>query len=429
MRYLPFNPLQDMKDTLLTLTITSMLATTAFADPIHDAAKTGNLAGVQAELDKGVDANEADRSFYDLTPLHWAISKGVAELLISEGADVNAITLEGSTPLHFAAWNGRKEIAEILIDNGADLNVINNELAGTPFITALDWAIQQGKTETADLLRKHGGKTAQELNALIDAAKNGDIEVVKQHLAAGADVNMEAGDGTTPLHNAAIYGHKEVGEILIAEGADVNAKDDKGRTPLDLAIKENKTKTADLLRKHGGKTSEELNALIDAAKNGDIEVVKQHLAAGADVNAKIADGTTPLHNAAVYGHTEVAELLIANGANMNAIIVSGRNQGKTPLDLAIWRKKTETADLLRKHGGRTAEELALMPQLVYSKGPFDFSFTAKDGKTYVIEVTQDLKQWGELETIEGIGKQVKFIDPRQPLVPFKRNFYRVKLVE
>jgi hypothetical protein len=97
--------------------------------------------------------------------------------------------------------------------------------------------------------------------------------------------------------------------------------------------------------------------------------------------------------------------------------------------LAIWRKKTETADLIRKHGGRTAEELALMPQLVYSKGPFDFSFTAKDGKTYVIEVTQDLKQWGELETIEGTGKQVKFIDPRQPLVPFKRNFYRVKLVE
>ena len=103
---------------------------------------------------------------------------------------------------------------------------------------------------------------------------------------------------------------------------------------------------------------------------------------------------------------KIAELLIANGA-----------------------KKTKTADFLRKHGGRTAEELALMPQLVYSKGPFDFSFTAKDGKTYVIEVTQDLKQWGELETIEGTGKQVKFIDPRQPLVPFKRNFYRVKVVE
>ena len=84
---------------------------------------------------------------------------------------------------------------------------------------------------------------------------------------------------------------------------------------------------------------------------------------------------------------------------------------------------------LRKHGGKTGDELALMPHLVYAKGPFGVSFTAKDDETYVVEVTQDLKQWGELETIKGTGKQVKFTDPRQPLVPFKRNFYRVKLVE
>jgi len=44
-------------------------------------------------------------------------------------------------------------------------------------------------------------------------------------------------------------------------------------------------------------------------------------------------------------------------------------------------------------------------------------------------VTQDFKQWGELETIKGTGKRVKFIDPRQPLVQFKRNFYRVKPLE
>jgi ankyrin repeat protein len=296
--------------------ITAMLlATTAFADPIHDAAKTGDLAGVKAELDKGVDANEVDQGFYNLTPLHWAFSKGVAELLISEGADVNAITLEGSTPLHFAAFWGRKEIAELLIDNGANLNVINNELAGTPFITALDWAIQQGKTEIADLLREHGGMTVQELRS-----------------------------GMTPLHLAAREGLKEVVELLIAKDSDVNVKitssgSNKNKTPLDFAIQYKKPEITDLLRKHGGKTGKELNALIDAAKNGGIEAVTQHVAAGADVNAKDVDGTTPLHNAAVYGHNEIAELLIANGAEVNAIIVSGRNQGKTPVDLAIWRKK------------------------------------------------------------------------------------------
>ena len=55
-------------------------------------------------------------------------------------------------------------------------------------------------------------------------------------------------------------GNKEVAELLIAKGADVNAKDDGGGTPLDLAIKRNHTETADLLRKHGGKTAEELKA-------------------------------------------------------------------------------------------------------------------------------------------------------------------------
>jgi hypothetical protein len=59
--------------------------------------------------------------------------------------------------------------------------------------------------------------------------------------------------------------------------------------------------------------------------------------------------------------------------------------------------------------------------------PFGFSFTSADGKSYVVEVTQDLKQWGELETHEGTGKPVKFTDPRLPIVPFKRNFYRVRV--
>ena len=66
---------------------------------------------------------------------------------------------------------------------------------------------------------------------------------------------------------------------------------------------------------------------------------------------------------------------------------------------------------------------------VNREGTVDVSVNAEDGKTYVIEVTEDLNEWGELETIEGSGKQVKFIAPRRPLVPFKRNFYRVKLVE
>ena len=93
-----------------------------------------------------------------------------------------------------------------------------------------------------------------------EAARDGNNEAVKQHLAAGTDVNAKSGDGRTPLHYAAWRGHKEIIELLIAAGADVNAKTKYGSTPLDLAIHLKRTETADLLRKHGGKTGEELKA-------------------------------------------------------------------------------------------------------------------------------------------------------------------------
>ena len=75
-------------------------------------------------------------------------------------------------------------------------------------------------------------------SALLDAAKEGNIEAVKQHLANGADVNAKD-DGWTPLHNAAGYSTKEMVELLISNGANVNAKNEDGWTPLhDAATKE-----------------------------------------------------------------------------------------------------------------------------------------------------------------------------------------------
>jgi hypothetical protein len=55
---------------------------------------------------------------------------------------------------------------------------------------------------------------------LFGAAETGNIEAVKQHLAAGTDVNTKDEDGGTPLHRAAERGHKETAELLIAQGAD-----------------------------------------------------------------------------------------------------------------------------------------------------------------------------------------------------------------
>ena len=98
--------------------------------------------------------------------------------------------------------------------------------------------------------------TAKALDISIHAAaRQGKIEAVKQHLTDGVGVNAKSERGRTPLHSAAREGHKEVIELLIAKGADMNAKDDDGTTPLDMA---DDKETADLLRKHGGKTKKEL---------------------------------------------------------------------------------------------------------------------------------------------------------------------------
>ena len=122
-----------------------------------------------------------------------------------------------------------------------------------------------------------------------DAARIGRIDAVKQHLAAGTDVNAKDVVGMTPLHRATYQGYKEIAELLIAKGADVNAKDE------------------------GGKTS--------------------------------------LHFATGYGRNEIVELLIAKGADVNA----KNNRGGTPLDKTIGYPKLY--DLLRKHGGKWGAEL------------------------------------------------------------------------
>ena len=224
---------------------------------IHDAAGDGNIESVKQFLASGTDVNA---KFGDgTTPLHWAVTFGhkeIAELLIARGANVNAKTRSGITPLHkAAAFADNPKIAELLI-------------------------------------------------------------------AKGAKVNSMTQYGTTPLHSAADNGNKRLAELLIAKGAEINQEGDNGETPLDRAI-DNYPETAELLRKHGAKRGE---------KKGEF------------------------HYAIALGSISEVEVLLADGANVNEIATL-YGSASTPLDAAIKMRQEEIADLLRKHGGKTGEEL------------------------------------------------------------------------
>ena len=185
------------------------------------------------------------------------------------------------------------------------------------------------------LLFGYYSKAIKQPMSIHDAAQSGDIEAVKGFLAAGMDVNaIDENRGMTALVYAVDKGHKEIVEILISEGADVNVmvSNDEG--------------------------VDGFTSLFVAAQSGHAEVAGLLVANGAEVNVKLINdegkvSCTPLFFAARSGHTEVAELLIANGSEINA-----KDENiLTPLDYATLEKQNETADLLRKHGGKTGEEL------------------------------------------------------------------------
>ena len=235
----------------------------------------------------------------DQRPLFAAIVRGhvaMVGLLLQCGADSNGRDGDDEPLLNRAAATGNDQIVHLLLHS---------------------------VTSPADPEQKNRfGDTA-----LSDAVRFGHVKVVRELLAASAQVNPgSASDATEPLMSAALHNHIEVTELLVLSGADVDFRKGplnalqtaagKGHVELAKMLMAAKADVnADIADAHGR------TALQAAAGSGSVELVQILLAANADVNAKPARiaGETALHAAAAGGHLEVVRILLASQADINAL--------------------------------------------------------------------------------------------------------------
>lgn len=163
---------------------------------------------------------------------------------------------------------------------------------------------------------------------LIEAAKDGDVEKVKNFITAGACINAY-NEGWTALHWAANNGHIEVCQQLIEKGARIEAKT--------------------IIVANG------MTALNIAANGRYVGICKLLIENGAHTNTKDDNGLTPLHRAALWGHVETCDLLMTNGANVN--LKDG--DGRSALYWAVTYQHLEICKLLIGTGRVDVEEVYL----------------------------------------------------------------------
>ena len=267
--------------------------------------------------------------------------------LLDRRIDVNAPQADGTTALHWAAYNDDLDLVNRLLAAGANARA-SNRYGVTP---------------------------------LTLACTNGNAAVVSRLLDAGADANGTVPGGETPLMTAARTGKAAVVRALIVHGADVNAKEGRGRqSALMWAAAEGNVEVLDTLIEAGADFRTPLDSgftpLLFAVREGRIGAVKTLLKAGADVNEVVkvrarpklpeegarplAAGTTPLLIATTNAHFELAAQLLAAGADPNTDLL-----GHTALHAIVRVRKPGVGDNdPAPEGSGTMTSLEFVKQLV-----------------------------------------------------------------
>ncbi len=259
--------------------------------------------------------------------------------LIGEGANVNARSDDGSTPLHFAVSNGHFLACKALIANGADVNI-------EPFYDD---------------------------NALTYSAKVGNLKITELLLHKGALVDYKDEDGVPPLLHSVIYGYYTQTDMLLHFKADINITDNHSTNALQIASFYGDTAIAQLLINRDIKINHVdkygLTALMMAAQNGYFETVQLLLNNNADADITNNKGLNAFDVAVRNGYQDIVELLI-NDTNINRKI----SNIYTPLQLAKISNQKEIATLLKTKGGKSG----FKPLVTKSALSYGVSFNSDD---------------------------------------------------
>ena len=182
-----------------------------------------------------------------------AIRSGNAKkvkLMLTLGQDPNVKNSDGFSPLNVAIgiWEGDSEIIEMLISAGADVNAVEEDSLGEQGdpIPLLHFAISLscGNTEIIEMLISAGANVnavSEYGSSSLHWAVDENPRITSILISAGANVNAVDKDGNSVLHRAVFHGDEEYNNrnaeiinMLISAGADVTATNKEGKTALEL---------------------------------------------------------------------------------------------------------------------------------------------------------------------------------------------------
>ncbi|PSN32604.1 hypothetical protein C0J52_26221 [Blattella germanica] len=308
--------------------------------PMHYAAERNLKKVVECLLELKCDFDCTNKN--GKTPLLQAVERGNEEIAIKflkHGANPNANNDYGNTPMHYAAEKNLKKVVECLLELKCDFDGTNTE-GETPLLKA----IKRGNEEIAIKLLKHGANS----NANNDygntpmhyAAEENLKNVVECLLELKCDIDCTNKNGETPLLEAVERGNEEIAIKLLKHGANPNAKNDYGNTPMHYAAERTLKKVVQCLLElkcdFDCTNTEGETPLLKAIKRGNEEIAIKLLKQGANPNANIYYGNTPMHYAAEENLIKVL------GSNPNA----KDECGNTPMHYAAGKNLMKVVECL-----------------------------------------------------------------------------------